>query len=133
MAPVGSVDIELLVIQWLQGQLGSGVIVRDELDNNLLDELPTVQVERLPAGEDDGFRLDRALVDIDAYAASRSAAIALAAQIRGLVLGTLPGSSTGGAVVSRVRTVAAPGARPYENPGLRRVGATYEIYSHPVS
>lgn len=133
MAAVGSVDVELLVIQWLQGQLGSGVIVRDELDNNLLDELPTVQVERLPTGDDDGFRLDRALVDIDAYAASRSAAIALAMQIRGLILGALPGSSTGGAVVSRVRTVAAPGARPYENTGLRRVGATYEIYSHPVS
>lgn len=133
MAAVGSVDVELLLIQWLQAQLGSGVVVRDELDNNLLDELPTVQVARVPVGDDDGFRLDRALVDIDAYAVTRSAAIALATQIRGLVLGTLPGSTTGGAVVGRVRTLAAPGIRPYENTGLRRVGATYEIYSHPAS
>lgn len=133
MAAVGSVDVELLVIQWLQGQLGSGVIVRDELDNNLLAELPTVQVERIPAGDDDGFRLDRALVDVDVYAATRGSAIALAIQIRGLLLGLLPGSTTGGAVVGRVRTEAAPGVRPYENTGLRRVGATYEIHSHPAS
>lgn len=133
MATVGSVDVELLVIQWLQSQLGSGVTVRDELDNNLLDELPTVQVERLPAGDDDGYRLDRALVDVDVYAATRGSAIALAIQIRGLLLGSLPGSTTGGAVVGRVKTEAAPGARPYENTGLRRIGATYEIHSHPVS
>ncbi|MFF3620066.1 hypothetical protein [Streptomyces sp. NPDC002467] len=133
MAAVGSVDVELLLIQWLQAQLGSGIVVRDELDNNLLDELPTVQVERIPAGDDDGFRLDRALVDIDVYAATRGSAIALALQIRGLLLTQLPGSTTGGAVVGRVRTVSAPGPRPYENVGLRRIGATYELYSHPAS
>jgi len=133
MAVVGSVDVELLLIQWLRAQLGSGVVVRDELDNNLLNELPTAQVERLPAGDDDGYRLDRALVDVDVYAATRGSAIALALQIRGLLLGSLPGSTAGGAVVGKVRTVAAPGVRPYENTGLRRIGATYEIYSHPVS
>lgn len=133
MATVGSVDVELLVIQWLQAQLGSGVVVRDELDNQLLSELPTVQVERIAAGDDDGFRVDRALVDIDVYAATRGAAVALAMQIRGLVLGQLPGTTTSGAVVGKVATLTAPGVRPYENTGLRRVGATYEIYSHPVS
>lgn len=133
MAAVGSVDVELLVIQWLQAELGSGVVVRDELDNDLLDELPTVQVERIAAGDDDGFRLDRAFVDVDVYAATRGAAIALALQIRGLLLTQLPGSTTGDAVIGRVQTVTAPGARPYENTGLRRVGATYQLYSHPVS
>jgi len=133
MAAVGTVDIELLLIQWLQAQLGSGVVVRDEVDNNLLEELPTVQVQRLPAGDDDGFRLDRALADVDVYASTRGAAVALAAQIRGLLLNSLPGSTTGGAVVGRVSTLTAPGVRPYENTSLRRVGATYEIYSHPVS
>ncbi|MCY0962609.1 hypothetical protein [Streptomyces sp. H27-H5] len=133
MAAVGSVDVELLVIQWLQAQLGEPVVVRDELDNNLLDELPTVQVERIAAGGDDGFRLDHALVDIDVYAATRGAAVALAAQIRGLLLAGLPGSTASGGVIGRVATISAPGSRPYENPGLRRIGATYEIYSHPVS
>ncbi|MGW6946191.1 phage tail termination protein [Streptomyces xanthophaeus] len=133
MAAVGSVDVELLVIQWLQAQLGSSVVVRDELDNNLLDELPTVQVQRLPAGDDDGFRLDRALVDVDVYAATKGDATGLAMEIRGLLLTELPGSTTGGALVGRVKTESAPGGRPYENTGLRRIGATYSLYSHPVS
>lgn len=131
MADVGSVDVEVLVIGWLQEQLGDGIVVRDELDNDLLDELPTVQVERV-GGTDDGLRLDRALVDIDVYAATRGDAVNLAAVVRGLLL-RLPGATVGGAVVSRVRTESAPISRPYENLGLRRVGGTYSLYLHPVS
>ncbi|MFH8804051.1 hypothetical protein ACH4F6_31435 [Streptomyces sp. NPDC017936] len=132
MTAVGSVDVELEVMKWLRPRLGPDVVVRDELDNNLLEELPTVQVQRVPAGGDDGIRLDRALVDVDVYAASRADAIALSATIRGLLLGELRGSATDAAVVSRVGTISPPAARPYENTALRRVGATYEIYSHPA-
>lgn len=131
MAAVGSVDVEVLLIGWLQEQLGDGIVVRDELDNRLLEELPTVQVERV-GGTDDGLRLDRALVDIDVYAATRGDAADLAAIIRGLLL-RLPGLTVAGAVVGRVRTESAPAARPYENTGLRRVGGTYSLYLHPVS
>lgn len=133
MAAVGSVDVETLLIGWLQAQLGGGVVVRDELDNRLASELPTVQVERVPAGDDDGLRLDRALMDVNVYAATRSAAAALSAQIRGLLLTVLRGSTTGGGVVTSVSTITAPGWRPYENTVLRRYGATYELYVHPVS
>jgi hypothetical protein len=133
MAAVGSVDVELALITWLQAKAGSGVVVRDETDNNLVNELPTVQVERLPAGDDDGFRLDRALVDINVYAATRAAAIALSAQVRGWLFTELAGSKTTTAVFGRITTISAPAVRLYENPGLRRVGATYQIYSHPVS
>lgn len=132
MAAVGSVDVELEVMKWLRPRLDSDVVVRDELDNDLLDELPTVQVQRIPAGGDDGIRLDRAFVDIDVYASTRAAAIALSATIRGLVLGELRGYSTNTAVFGRVGTISPPAVRPYENTALRRVGATYEIYSHPV-
>jgi hypothetical protein len=132
MAAVGSVDVELQVMKWLRPRLGSSVVVRDELDNDLLDELPTVQVQRIPAGGDDGIRLDRAFVDVDVYAATRANAIALAATIRGLLLGELRGSVTAAAVFTRVATVSPPAPRPYENTALRRVGATYEIYSHPA-
>jgi hypothetical protein len=131
MAPVGSVDIELELIGWLQTRL-TDVVVRDELDNNLLAELPTVQVE-VVGGNDDGVRLDRALVDINIYAATRADAIALAADVHGLLLTLLRGSVTTNAVFGMVRAIARPAARPYENTSLRRVGATYEIYSHPVS
>lgn len=133
MAVVGSVDIELDLIGWLQAKAGAGVIVRDEVDNNLLNELPTVQVQRIPVGGDDGFRLDRALIDVDVYAATRGDAIALALQIRGWLLTELPGSQTERAVYGRVTSSPPPAVRPYENTGLRRVGATYQIYSHPVS
>ncbi|WP_030757204.1 hypothetical protein [Streptomyces sp. NRRL F-5135] len=133
MAAVGSVDIELDLIGWLQAKAGPSVVVRDEVDNHLLDELPTVQVQRIRAGSDDGFRVDRALVDIDVYAATRGEAIALAGEIRGWLLTELAGSATGRAVYGRITSQPPPAVRPYENTGLRRVGATYQIYSHPVS
>jgi hypothetical protein len=133
MADVGSVDVELELITYLQSRAGSSVVVRDELDNNLANELPTIQVERIPAGDDDGYRLDRALVDINVYCATRAQAITLAGQVRGWMLRDLPGTKTTAAVFGRVGTVAAPGIRPYENTALRKVGATYQVYSHPVS
>lgn len=132
MAAVGSVDVELLLIVCLQAELGSGVAVRDELDNNLLSELPTAQIE-VVGGGDDGFRLDRALVDINVYAATRAEAIAIAAQVHGYLLTELPGTQTDVAVVTSVATITRPAARPYENTALRRVGGTYQIHSHPVS
>ncbi|MEU1778101.1 MULTISPECIES: hypothetical protein [Streptomyces] len=130
MTAVGSVDVEVLLIAWLRPQL-PGATVRAELDNNLGNELPTVQIQRA-GGDDDGFRLDRALVDVNVYAATRGAASVLSATVRGLLLTQLRGAATGGAVVGHVSTVSAPAWRPYENTGLRRVGATYEIYLHPV-
>lgn len=132
MGAVGSVDAEVELIAWLNPRLGSDVVVRDEVDNNLLSELPTVQVQRV-AGDDDGVRLDRALVDVDVYAATRADAADLGATIRGLLVTQLRGSTTAAAVFGMVRTVAAPSWRPYENTGLRRYGATYEIFFHPVS
>ncbi|GHJ21619.1 hypothetical protein [Streptomyces albus] len=132
MAAVGGVDVELELIGWLQQRLGDEVWVRDELDNNLLATLPTVQVQRV-GGTDDGFRLDRTLVDVDVYAATRGAAIALAATVRGLLLTVLRGSTTRTAVVADVSTVSAHAIRPYENTALRRCGATYSVLLHPVS
>lgn len=132
MSTVGSVDIELELMQWLRPKAGPGTVVRDELDNQLLAELPTIQVERIPGGDDDGLRLDRALVDINVYAATRGDALALAAQVRGWLLVELPGTITSTAVFARVDTVTAPAIRPYENTELRRAGATYQIYSHPA-
>ncbi|MGV9352283.1 phage tail termination protein [Streptomyces misionensis] len=132
MGDVGSVDVELEVMTALRDFLGDGVVVRDELDNSLLEELPTVQVQ-VSGGDDDGYRLDRPFVDIDVYHSTRADAIALAATIRGWVLTQLRGSATETAVFGWTSTISRPAIRPYENTGLRRVGATYEIYCHPVS
>ncbi|MEU0847736.1 hypothetical protein ABZ387_07175 [Streptomyces flaveolus] len=132
MAAVGSVDVELEVMVALRALLGGEVVVRDELDNNLASELPTVQVQ-VAGGSDDGIRLDRPFVDIDVYHRTRGEAIALAATIRAWVLTQLRGSATPTAVFGRTGTISRPAVRPYENTELRRVGATYEIYCHPVS
>lgn len=131
-APVGSVDVELELIGWTQARLGAGTVVRDELDNDLLNELPTVQVQMV-GGDDDGFRLDRVLVDVDVYAATRGEAIALALTVHSLLLTELRGSQIDRAVFGAVRTVARPCPRPYDNTELRRVGATYQMFLHPVS
>ena len=124
-------DIETELVAWLTAILG-GVRHCTELPADLLDVLPVNQIQRA-GGDDDRFRLDRALVSLDSYGATREAASLLARQTRLHLLGSLPGTSTAAAGFGRVATVSAPAWRPYENPGLRRMGATYEIYFHPVS
>jgi hypothetical protein len=94
--------------------------------------LPVVQIQRV-GGSDDGIRLDRAFVDVDVYAVDRAAASHLMSQTRSLLLTGLRGAATATAVFTSARTITAPFWRPYENPGLRRFGATFEIFCHPVS
>lgn len=130
MADVGSVDIEVELVAWLGAELS--VRVATELPATLADILPVLLVQRV-GGDDDTFRLDRALVDVDAYAATRAEAAALAASARSRLVAALRGATTVNAVFGRVSTVQAPAWRPYENTNLRRIGATYEIFFHPVS
>lgn len=125
------VNPEAVLVAFLTGAL-DGPIVTTELDNNLAELLPVIHVQRV-GGDDDGLRLDRALVDVDVYADTRAAAADLAEQVRAQLLGALRGSTQPTAVVGLVATVSAPSWRPYENVGLRRCGATYELFLHPVS
>ncbi|MEU5976389.1 hypothetical protein [Streptomyces sp. NPDC047315] len=125
-------DVEIeLVARLGDGRLGPARVLT-ELPENLLDVLPVVQVQRVPGGGDDGYRLDRALVDVDVYAPTRLLASQIAQQVRNELVVLLRGATTTRAVFGRVSTVAAPAWRPYENPGLRRSGATYEMFFHPV-
>lgn len=124
-------DIEIELVAWLTAAL-DGVRHCTELPADLLDVLPVNQIQRA-GGDDDNFRLDRALVSLDSYGGTRDAASTLARQTRNELVVNLPGVKTASAVFGRVATVSAPAWRPYENPGLRRMGATYEIYFHPVS
>ncbi|TGB13842.1 hypothetical protein [Streptomyces sp. MZ04] len=126
------IDIEAELIPRAQARFPTAV-VRDELDNNLLKELPTIQFEQIPGGSDDGLRLGRMLVDMNVYAASRAAAFDLARQVHHWLTGEIRGSASGTAVIGRADCIALPAIRPYENLALRRVGGTYQIYSHPVS
>ena len=125
------VDIEMELITRGTARFPDAV-VRDELDNNLANELPTIQVTQIPGGDDDGLRLGRMLVDINVYAANRGAAIALALEVHAWVTDELRGSSSDSAVFGRTGALTLPAARDYENTALRRVGATYVIFCHPV-
>lgn len=126
------VDIELELITRATARF-PGAVVRDELDNRLLEELPTIQINQIPAGGDDGIRLARMLVDIDIYHRTRADAIALANEVHAWVARELRGSSSPSMVIGRTGALTLPAVRPYENTALRRVGATYEIFCHPVS
>ncbi|MFF7329642.1 hypothetical protein [Streptomyces sp. NPDC008150] len=126
------VDIELELITRATARWPDSV-VRDELDNSLLSELPTIQIEQIPGGGDDGLRLSRPVVDINVYAATRADAIALAGEVHDWVTRDLRGSVSTNAVIGRTSCLSLPAARPYENTALRRVGATYELFCHPVS
>lgn len=122
-------DVEAELNAWLEAQLS--VVHVTDLPADLTGRLPMNQVQRV-GGDDDSIRLDRALVTVDSYAADRAAASLLARETRDMLVVSLRGVQTTAAVFGRVSTISAPAWRPYENPGLRRMGATYEIYFHPV-
>ncbi|GGV37258.1 hypothetical protein GCM10010293_41000 [Streptomyces griseoflavus] len=123
-------DVEAELIARLSAALSVRHVT--DLPANLLDALPINQVQRI-GGEDDGIRLDRALVTVDSYANDRAGASLLARRTRQELVERLRGVQTTRAVFGRVATISAPAWRPYENTALRRMGATYEIYFHPVS
>ena len=125
------VDIELELITRGTVRFPSAV-VRDELDNTLQGELPTIQITQIPAGDDDGVRLARMLVDIDVYAATRADAITLARNVHTWMTGELPGTYSNSVVFGRIGALTLPAVRPYENTSLRRAGATYAVFCHSV-
>lgn len=126
------VDIELELIGRAAARFPQAV-VRDELDNNLVAELPTIQITQIPGGGDDGLKLSRPIIDIDVYAADRSTAIALAIEVHDWVTRELRGSTSSVVVIGRTGCLSLPAIRPYENTSLRRAGGTYELFCHPVS
>jgi hypothetical protein len=131
-------DIEQVLVPWLASQLLAvyGVQARTctETPENLADILPVVAVSR-SAGSDVQAILDRPVVDVDCFAATRLAAGQLSAQVFVLMHHYLPGTVTAGAVstvVGMVNTVKGPGWLTYQDLNVRRSNATYEVYQHPV-
>ncbi|GAA0423857.1 hypothetical protein [Streptomyces luteireticuli] len=120
-------DAEAVLVAWLASALGVRVCTDTPAD--LAEVLPLLRVRRI-GGTDDGFRIDHALVDVDAFGPSRVDASALAARTRAALLDLLPGSTAAGAVVTAAGTVSAPARRPWENPNVHRFGATYTLHLH---
>lgn len=118
-------DIELAVMVGLRPHL-PGVRVADELPDQLETRLPLVWVQ--VAGGGDDRITDTATVDVQAFAATRAEAVALAEKARGamhaLAATHVPGQH---AVIDDVTTTERPVVVPYGNPALRRSVATYAV------
>ncbi|MEW2575371.1 phage tail termination protein [Streptomyces syringium] len=125
-------DAEAALIAWLP-RLLDGPRVCTDAPANLESALPLVRLYR-SGGTDDGFRLDTAMVEVDAFAGTRAQAVALAARLRAVLLEHLSGrtisTATGDVVFTACSTTAAPTVRPWANPAVVRVGATYSVRLH---
>lgn len=124
-----TVLVEPLLIAWFGHDLK--VDATTETPPHLEEKIPLVQVVRI-SGADDGFRLDRPLVDVDVFAATRLAAAQLADQARASLRRLRWHGVFGGAVVTDVATVTGPRWLPYDNTAVRRYGATYRLAVHPA-
>ena len=120
-------DVELMLSAWLKTYLGVRVVT--DTPSNLALVLPVVQITRY-GGTDTVPGLDRATVDVDAYAANRTAAAMLAERVRYGLRFVLQGQQVGDITVSRVETIVGPSWRPYDNTALRRFGASYSLTLH---
>lgn len=129
-------SIEKILVAYLPTITG-GVPATTELPHDFQNAdgpthmLPVIFVERI-SGADLDPRLDRPIVDIDAYAGDRGTAQDIAEMIRADLRHRLPGDVVGGAVFTRVRTVVAPRLLPHANPRVRRYSANYELLLHPA-
>lgn len=119
-------DAERALVAVLREHLAVPVAVA--VDAHLQQSAPCVRLCRV-GGDDDGFRVDRALVDVDAFDSSWARAAELAGRVRAFLL-TCRGVRTPAGLICKAATVSAPAHRPWDNPGLRRFGATYQVWLH---
>jgi hypothetical protein len=66
-------------------------------------------------------------VSVDCFAADRIGATQLAQQVD-TALRRLPGTTTGGATVTKVQTISGASWRPFDDTSIRRFGASYALH-----
>ncbi|MCF0087164.1 MULTISPECIES: hypothetical protein [unclassified Streptomyces] len=120
-------DVEQAVALWLRFR-HSGVRVVNELPADLEKKLPLLQVQVTPGGGDTGGVDGETLVDVDAFAGTRTQMWDLARAARTSML-ALAGQYIGGLVIDTVSTDVRPAPVDYGNPALRRAVATYRLTS----
>ncbi len=121
-------DIETLTLDVLEGlypQLTEGgVRLADTETPANLQDLPVFVRVTLVTGRDDRIT-DRSVVDVDVFASSRAVAYAWAQDIRSRLTGGPHRAGSG--VIDRVVTEEKPRRLPWEDPNIRRFGATFRI------
>lgn len=123
------VDVTGLVRSWLASHTAARMVT--ELPADLAAQLPLGRVVRT-GGPDDGFALDVAVIVCHWFAASDTAARALA-YAGCTALRRMVGPVIGGATVTRVRKMGGPFQADYENPAVRRQITTHELYVKAAS
>jgi hypothetical protein len=115
-------NVELVVRAHLATALNGRVVT--VLPATLEDQLPVTRVTRGP-GSDDGVT-DSPLIDVETFAATRTAMWTLAEQTR-QALHDLAGTSVDGVLFDSVRTASGPVWVDYENRKVQRAVASYRV------
>jgi len=119
--------VEALLIGWLPSQVTARALT--DLPSTLADDVPVVQVVRIGGpSDDDDPTLVAATVSVDCFDSDRLSATLLAQQVDDAFRKALPGTLTGGASVTKVRTLTGPSWRPWNDAAVRRFGATYQVW-----
>lgn len=121
------VGAEALLVAWIKATLDVRTVTDAPAD--LADVVPLYRVQRIGGGShDDNPRFDLPTVAIDSFGATRIDATNLAIELDDALRLQLPGSTTGGAVVTRVETVTGPHWAPWDDTSLRRFNSVYRLH-----
>lgn len=121
----GFPDSERIIVNLLADLVGGCANIGTATPSTLQTTLPFIRVQRI-GGDDDGFS-DSALVAIDAFAADRDDARALAEAIRQRFLTPGPKVVVGGSIDGAV-TATAPNEIPWsDDQEIRRFTASFRI------
>lgn len=114
-------DVERALLDLIAPLLGSAEQTGTETPADLQQRLPFGRVTRV-GGPDDGIS-DRAVVDVDVFAATRSQAYDIAESVRQLLLAAP--HAVAGVVLDSVGTIVGPRELPWADENVRRWSATY--------
>jgi hypothetical protein len=126
------VDVELLLVNYLQAQLGDNVFDSGEIRiaTRLPEDLPpkAVRVNRVSGAARNRF-VDRPIVDIDVFCTDEGTSVTLGDQIHDLMQ-AVRNLVTDEGVVSMVDVIIGPRWLPDINQEIFRRSASYELHTH---
>ncbi len=136
MAGEGYPNIEDLIVTWLKARLTTQQVhagdIPGDVPSNLPAVVPLVMVARF-GGPDTTLGFDNPRLDVDVFASTRGAALALAERVRYEMRINLPKQVLSGAVISRVQTFGPPTSAPWDASAVRRATAAYQLgVHHPI-